>query len=114
MKRRLTPEEMEMALAFKVIVTGRGCQIHDDPLDCEKPIQAAHLIPKQSLRRRGLYEHVYDPRNGIGACYRAHRRSDSGLERFPAHCISDEAWEFAEELELDWYLEKLYGERVPA
>ncbi len=114
MRRRLTPDEMEQALAFWLIVTGQGCQVHDDPLDCEKPIQAAHLIPKQALRRRGLFEHVYDPRNGIGACYRAHRRSDAGIERFPVAYIPIEAWEFAEELGLDWMLERLYGERVAA
>jgi len=112
--RRLTPIEMEQALAFKLIVTARGCQVHDDPLDCDGPVQAAHLIPKQALRRRKFYEHVYDPRNGIGACYKAHRRSDAGIERFPAAYIPTGAWEFAEELGVDWMLERLYGERVAA
>ncbi len=112
--RRLTPIELEQALAFKLIVTARGCQVHDDPLDCDGPVQSAHLISKQALRRRKLYEHVYDPRNGLGACYRAHRRSDAGLERFGSHVIPDEAWEFATELGLDWMLERLYGLRAVA
>lgn len=113
-RRRLTPDEMEQALAFKLTVIGRGCEIHDDPLDCELPIQACHVIPKQSLRRRGLYEHVYDPRNGVAACYRAHRRSDAGIERFPVETFSREFWQFADELDLTWLVEKLYGARVAA
>lgn len=103
---------MEQALAFKLAVIGCGCEIHDDHDECELPIQAAHIIPKQALRRRGLYEHVYDPRNAIAACYRAHRRSDAGIERFPVECFSAQAWEFASELGLTWMVEKLYGERV--
>lgn len=114
MKRRLTPAELEQALAFKLTVVGRGCEIHDDPEDCELPIQAAHIIPKQALRRRGLYEHVYDPRNGIAACYRAHRRSDAGLERFPVESFDKAFWEFAEEVDLAWLVEKLYGPKVAA
>lgn len=108
-RRRLSTEELTQALAFKLTVTARGCEIHDDPFDCELPIQAAHLIPKQALRRRGQYEHVYDIRNGIGACYKAHRRSDAALERFPVEYLRPEFWEFAEELGLTWLGEKLYG-----
>lgn len=109
-RRRLTRQEAEDALTFHLVVTARGCQVHDDPLDCEPPVQACHLIPKQALRRRGLYEAVWDTRNGLGACYKAHRRSDGALERFPAHCISAEARAFADELGLGWMLDKLYGE----
>lgn len=107
--RRPTAKEAEDAIVFKLTVRGRGCQIHDNASLCEGPVQAAHIIPKQALRRRRLYEHVWDPRNGLGACYRAHTRSDAGLERFPAERIPEDAWEFARELGLDWMLEKLYG-----
>lgn len=106
---RLTAEEREQALAFRLIVAGRGCQLHDDPLECEPPIQAAHILSKQALRRRGLHRHVYDPRNGIGACYKAHRRSDAGLERFPADRIPADAREFARELNLEHLLDRYYG-----
>jgi hypothetical protein len=106
-RERVTAEDPSHR--FWRIVTSRGCQIHDDPLDCEGPVQAAHLIPKQALRKRHLYGYVWDPRNGIGACYKAHRRSDAALERFPARCISSEAREFAAEVELTWMLERLYG-----
>lgn len=113
-RRQLSPEEMEQALAFKLTVIDRGCEIHDDPGDCEFPVQAAHIIPKQALRRRSLYEYVYDPRNGIAACYRAHRRSDAGIERFPSSTFSPAFWEFADEIGLRWLVEKLYGQKAAA
>lgn len=112
MRHRLTPTELEQALAFKLIVIARGCEVHDDLADCDGPVQAAHVISKQTLRRRGLHQHVYDPRNGIGACYKAHRRSDNAVERFPVDRVPVAAWEFAHELGLDYLLERLYGERV--
>ena len=95
--RRRSAHEMELALAFKLGTIVRGCEVHRS-LRCEM-IQAAHVIPKQALRRRGFEpEVVYDTRNGIGACYAAHRRSDAGLERFPVECFRDETWEFADEV----------------
>lgn len=110
MRRQWTAHEAELALAFRLIVTQHGCQVHDDPLDCEGPVQAAHIIPKQTLRKmRFTPEVVWDPRNGIGACYKAHRRSDAALERFPVEYIPAEAWQFARELGLEWKLERQYG-----
>ena len=105
----MTAEESAAALAFKLVVTKRGCEIHDDTSLCEPPIQAAHLIPQQTLRKEGFSEHLWDPRNGVGACYRAHRRSDAAVERFPVERIPEAAWQFAEELGLTWKLERLYG-----
>ena len=111
--RRRSAHEMELALAFKLGTIVRGCEVHRS-LRCEM-IQAAHVIPKQALRRRGFEpEVVYDTRNGIGACYAAHRRSDAGLERFPVECFREETWEFADEVGLRWMVERLYGERVYA
>lgn len=112
--RRPTAKDYEHALAFKLALWQRGCEIHENKSLCEGSVQACHLIPKQALRRRRLYDAVWDVRNGIGACERAHRRSDSGIERFPADAIPDEAWEFAREHGLEWMLEKLYGHRRAA
>jgi len=105
----MTTQQLEDALNFKVVTTARGCEIHDDPDECEMPIQAAHIIPKQALRSRGLYDQFWDTRNGIGACYRAHRRSDAALARFPIERFRPEFWQFADELDLRWYAERLYG-----
>lgn len=116
--RRLTAlrrvAEQTDALAFKLIVTCRGCQIHDDPLDCEPPIQAAHILSKQALRRHGHGDKLWDTRNGLGACYRAHRRSDAALERFPVEHLPDAFWEFADEVGLRYLAEKHYGRKEVA
>ena len=98
----------DAALAWKLAVTENGCDVHDNPVDCELPVQACHLIPKQALRRHGHGDKLWDVRNGIGACYRAHRRSDAGLERFPRAKVPAAAWEFAAEIGLTWMLEALY------
>ena len=101
-------------LDFKIQVTRLGCRIHDDPLDCEYPIQAAHIIPKQALKRHGHGDKLWDARNGLGACYRAHRRSDAALERFPLELLSDDFWAFADEVGLRWLAERLYGRKEVA
>lgn len=110
----MSHDELIASLNFKLHFHRQPCAVHDDPLDCEQPMQVAHLIPKQALRRRGLHEFVWDVRNGLSVCYRAHRRSDAGLERFPAERIPEAAWEFADEVGLRWMLERLYGEQVAA
>jgi hypothetical protein len=94
---------------FRNAVVAHGCQIHDDPLDCEPPVQAAHVIPKQTLKRHGRAAWLWDTRNGIGACYRAHRRSDAALERFPVEYLPAGFWDFADEVGLRWYAERIYG-----
>ena len=93
---------------FFVVATRAGCQIHDDPLDCDGPVQAAHIIPKQSLKRHGHEDKVWDTRNAVGACYKAHRRSDAGIERFPRRVFTPEVYEFADEVGLGYLLDKLY------
>lgn len=108
-RRKMTPEEATDALVFHIQVTSRGCQLHDDEDECEEPIQAAHIIPKQTLRRHGHEDKLWDPRNGLGACYKAHRRSDGAVERFPVERIPSEAWEYAREVDLEWWLERVYG-----
>ena len=100
--------ELSPSENFFLTATAKGCRIHDDPMDCEMPVQAAHIIPKQSLKRHGHGDKVWDTRNGLGACYRAHRRSDAALERFPAHLLDDDFWRFADEVGLRYLAERLY------
>lgn len=99
------------SLEFKLTVTRQGCQIHDNIADCELPVQAAHIISQQALRRHGHGDKLWDTRNAIGACYRAHRRSDAALERFPVERLSESFWEFADEVGLRWLAEKQYGRK---
>lgn len=99
-------------LEWKQRVTMHGCQIHDDPAECEPPLQGAHVLPQQALKRRGLHAHLWDTRNGVGSCYRAHRRSDGALERFPREKIPPQADEFAQEHGLGWMLDNLYPRKA--
>lgn len=110
-KRRQIPN---VALAWKLAVTENGCDIHDNPVDCEWPVQACHIIPKQALRKHGFGDRIWDVRNGIGACYKAHRRSDAGIERFPREKLPAAVWEFADELGLRWMVEALYPAALDA
>lgn len=98
-------------LRWKIEVCAAGCQIHDNPADCDGPLQACHVISQMALKKRHLYAHLWDRRNSVCACLRAHTRSDAGLERFPPERIPAEAWEFAAWLNLTYLLERLYGKR---
>jgi hypothetical protein len=76
---------------------------------CEGPLDPAHIIPRQTLRKLGLPETVvYDHRNGVAACRKAHRRNDDGLERFPYELLPPSVFDFARDLELTYLLDKLY------
>lgn len=98
-------------LRWKIEVCAAGCQIHDHPRECVGPVQGAHLISQQALKKRGLEAHLWDRRNGIAVCEKAHMRNDAAIERFPAARIPAEAWEFAAWLGLTYLLERTYGKR---
>lgn len=98
-------------LRWKIEVCAAGCQVHDDPRDCEGPVEGAHLIPQSALKARGMHAHLWDRRNGLSVCRRVHTESDSGKLRFPVEKIPPEAWEFAAWLNLTYLLERLYGKR---
>lgn len=50
---------------------------------CDGRLQAMHVVPKQTLRRRNLGHLRYDPLNGIAGCERIHRRHDLKVELIP-------------------------------
>lgn len=94
---------------FQILHEFGGRCILADLHECDGPLDPAHIIPKQLLRRRGFSEQVvYDPRNGIAACRKAHRRSDSGLERFRLELLPLSVFEFAAEHGLTDRLNSLY------
>lgn len=63
---------------------------------CEAPLQAMHVVPKRTLRRRGLGHLVYDPENGVAGCYRIHRRHDLAVEKIPRRLLPDRCVRWAE------------------
>lgn len=96
--------------AWKYEVLRRdGCVVHDDPADCELPMQAHHVITQQALRKRGLSGAAWDPRIGVGVCYRAHRRHTLAVERIPLARLPLTVRAFVHGLGLDWMLERYYA-----
>ena len=93
---------------WKRRVALHGCFWHSDRADCDGPVQGCHVIPQQTLRRHGHRESLWDVRNGVGACERAHRRHDNHQERWPRERLPGYVLEFAEELGLGWYMERFY------
>jgi hypothetical protein len=81
-KRQANPKrDPDAPLNFKTRVCAEPCLIGGD---CDGPLQAAHVVPKRVLKRRGLHRLLWDPANGIALCYRHHRRHDNGTEKIPA------------------------------
>lgn len=94
--------------------SARNAELHafGDPLagptECELPLQGAHLISQQALRKNALSEFAWDVRVGVGACYRAHRRHDNWVERWPYELLPARLHELAEEIGMTWWVEKHY------
>jgi hypothetical protein len=98
---------------FAVLHEFGGRCILADLHDCDGELDPAHIIPKQTLRKLGLPEVVvFDHRNGVAACRKAHRRNDTGLERFPRELLPPSAFEFAKQHKLEHLIEKLYPDAV--
>jgi hypothetical protein len=62
---------------------------------CDGPLQAMHVVPKQTLKRRGLRHLLWDPVNGIAGCYRIHRRHDLKVELIPRSLLPARCLEWA-------------------
>lgn len=100
----------EARLAFRTIVLAldQRCIVHDDPADCEGEIAAHHVVTQQHLRKQGHAALLWDPRDGTAVCEAAHRHHHSGrarieIARLPLRCVK-----FAQELGLDWYIDRYY------
>ncbi len=101
----------EEGLVFKVAVLAvdRGCLVHDDPFDCGGDVQAHHVITQQQLRKHGLDEFRWDPRNGMAVCDRAHDRHHAGVSRIPLDVVPARCKAFATENGLDYLLDRFYA-----
>jgi hypothetical protein len=100
---RSTPKTLPRAVAdaaeqFKAVVCSEPCigtTIRGHV--CDGPLQAMHVVPKQTLRRRGLNHLRYDPANGVAGCLRIHTRHDNKLELIDRELLPQRALDFAAE-----------------
>lgn len=94
--------------------------------ECEGAVLAHHVLRKQFIRgylddreqtapfgigivREDLERALmWDLRNGMGVCYRAHRRHHNRIEPIPRNLVTKDAWTFAAELGLSRRLEADY------
>lgn len=83
---------------------------------CDGPLQRAHLIPKQRIKREAsrAFDVVWDPRVWAPMCERHHRRFDAGLERIDRGRLPVTVEEYAVEHRLGWSLDRDYGPRSAA
>lgn len=91
-----------------IFASGGCCLAHDDPSECELPLRAHHVITQQALRKHGLAGFRWETRNGIPVCESGHRRHHSGLERIPRERLPASAIAFADEVGLDWMIDRYY------
>lgn len=102
----LTPAE------WKRVVTMNGCDVCGPGSDCED-VQSHHVITQQQLRKRGLEHLLWDHRNGLAVCERRHRRHTRAIERIRYGQLLIRNVVFAEEVGLDWILERYYPANPP-
>jgi len=84
-----------------------ACKVCTDG-ECAGPIQGHHLITKQALKKRGLEIHLWDIRNRLPVCERRHDLHTRRIQVIPRDLIPVEAWQFADEIGLRWWLERFY------
>lgn len=82
-----------------VVCTTRQLSIHVD---------GHHVIPKSVLIRRGFRAFVTDKRNRLALCRTHHANHHSRSQPIPRELLPVEAFRFADELGLGWYLDRHY------
>lgn len=76
---------------------------------CEGRLEAHHMIPRSTLKDRGLHELIWHPFNGMCLCYRAHRRHTNRTQPLERRLLRREHFEFAEMFRLNDVLDRLYA-----
>lgn len=78
---------------------------------CSGPVQGHHVIAKQTLRRRGLLEFLWDVRNRMPVCEHRHGQHTNRFRPIPRDLVPPEAVAFAEELDLSHLIDRAYPVR---
>lgn len=107
LKRRVVPKpfDAEAAAAFRALAYENGCAICHGQTELE----VHHLIPKRLLKAEGHVDKLWARENGLVLCRTHHARHESGFARVPASVLPHESWAFAQDIGLDWFLERIYG-----
>ena len=108
-----TPEQRLVFRLGVLTQDGFDCVMHGQS-DCTFDLQAAHIIPKRTLRDLGFgADVIYSVDAAMTLCERHHNRHDRGLERVPWDRLPDRCKEFVSRLGLQTLLERTYEEVRP-
>ena len=81
---------------------------------CDGRLDLHHVIYQQTLRKHGHAGLTGDFRNMVVLCRFHHEQHHSRFRPIPAALLPEEAWEFADELGLTWWVERFYPGLVAA
>ena len=108
---------------WKVTVTRGGCvmcrhfppppNVRVDFAPDIKRVEGHHILGKHQLKKlyRSRFDELrWDERNGMGLCVWHHQRHEHHVERVPRWLLPAGVFEFAEELDLTWLLDRDYPE----
>jgi len=77
-------------------------------------IDGHHAVPRGSLVRHGKSEYVMDKRNRVPLCRFHHEQHHSRTVPLRRDLLPASVFEFAEEVELGWLLDRIYPVAVEA
>ncbi len=75
---------------------------------CDGPIDQAHLIPKQLLKREGVAD-IWDHRLTVPACRLHHANWDNHCFRVPRESLPERFLTAVDELGLSWWVDRRFG-----
>lgn len=110
-KRPSDADERERFKTLVLALDGGRCCVHPYETDCEDGLEAHHVVTQQQLRLAGRHDLLWDPRNGMTVCGKAHRRHTTAVLRIPASAIPERCLDFAREHGFDavGILERYYA-----
>jgi hypothetical protein len=110
LKRRRQPRGYKEPgrLAFRIqVLSGSECLMAGRSRErCGGILDPHHVIAKQALKKHGLSSQLWNADNGIPLCRRHHERHETAVERVPRSLLPAEALAFAEELGLEYLLDR--------
>lgn len=104
---KLTVDARKLWRESVLELAGYRCAV--GPSYCSGPLQCHHILPKRVLRREDHEDRFWAIANGLALCEFHHMSHEARSIVIPAVCLPHEAWDFAQSLGLDWWLERFYG-----